>query len=191
MSLKENVDYIKNEIDTQEQFLFGFVKMERIFKKYKAAIYSIISLVVIVFIVSSISTYLDNQTKIKANQAYNILLENPSDTTALAILKDSNEELYNIIVFLNSKKDSTNIESLFLKELSEYAVALEKSDIEKLNSLTMNPDFILKEYVIFNKALIQTKNKEYKKAKKTLESIDQDSSISKLANSLRHFLITK
>ncbi|MBT3280632.1 MAG: hypothetical protein HOF69_05020 [Campylobacteraceae bacterium] len=191
MSLKENVDYIKNEIDTEEKFLEGFVKLERVFKKYKFLLISTVAVVLIAFIGNSVKNYLDNETKLKANAAYNTLQTNPNDTVALAILKDTNENLYNIVLFLNSKKETTNIDSLFLKELSEYAVAIEKSDMSKLNSLTMNQDFILKEYVIFNKALLETKNNEFEKAKKTLEAIGEDSTISKIVNSLRHYLITK
>ena len=32
MSLKENVDFIKKEINTEEEFLVGFVKLERLYK---------------------------------------------------------------------------------------------------------------------------------------------------------------
>ena len=80
---------------------------------------------------------------------------------------------------------------MFLKELSQYEIAIKKSDMNSLNSLAMNQDFILKEYALFNKALLETKNKEYKKAKVTLAMISKDSAVSKIANSLKHYLVTK
>ncbi len=33
MSLKENVDYVKDELNTEEKFLESFVKVERFYKK--------------------------------------------------------------------------------------------------------------------------------------------------------------
>ncbi len=35
MSLKENMDFVKEELNSEEKFLEGFVKLERFFKKYK------------------------------------------------------------------------------------------------------------------------------------------------------------
>jgi len=191
MSLKENVDFIKKEINTEEEFLVGFVKLERLYKKYKFLIILIVVLSIGGFIGIKINDYFNQQANIKANIAYDKLLKNPKDTKALAILKDTNIKLYNIIVFLNSNKETTNINSLFFNDLSEYIVALNKSDIIKLNSLTLNQNFILKEYAILNKAFLETKNKEYNKAKRTLKGISISSPVSKLANSLRHYLVTK
>jgi predicted negative regulator of RcsB-dependent stress response len=191
MSLKENVDFIKKEINTEEEFLVGFVKLERLYKKYKFLIILIVVLSIGGFIGIKINDYFNQQANIKANIAYDKLLKNPKDTKALAILKDTNIKLYNIIVFLNSNKETTNINSLFFKDLSEYIVALNNSDIIKLNSLTLNQNFILKEYAILNKAFLETKNKEYNKAKRTLKGISINSPVSKLANSLKHYLVTK
>jgi predicted negative regulator of RcsB-dependent stress response len=191
MSLKENVDFIKKEINTEEEFLVGFVKLERLYKKYKFLIILIVVLSVGGFIGIKINDYFNQQANIKANIAYDKLLKNPNDTKALAVLKDTNIKLYNIMVFLNSNKETTNINSLFFKDLSEYIVALNKSDITKLNSLTLKQNFILKEYAILNKAFLETQNKEYNKAKRTLKGISISSPVSKLANSLRHYLVTK
>jgi hypothetical protein len=191
MSLKENVDYVKNEINTEEKFLESFVRLEGVFKKYKFMIISIIAISIIAVAGSLIQNYIDNDTKLKANIAYNTLQENPNDSSALAILKETNKDLYDIVIFLNSKKENSNIEVMFLKELSQYEIAIKKSDMNSLNSLAMNQDFILKEYALFNKALLETKNKEYKKAKVTLAMISKDSAVSKIANSLKHYLVTK
>ncbi len=187
MSLKENVDYIKQEIGTEEKFLEGFVKFERIYKKYKFVI--IASTVSILLLVVGIYTknYFDNANKLKANEAYNKLIANPSDTVALAILKETNTKLYNIITL----KDGSKIETSFLGELAAYSKAIQESNIKNLDSLIMNPEFILKEYAIFNKALLQAKNGEYKASKETLNLIPKDSQVSKLSDSLKHYLITK
>ena len=38
MSIKDDVNYIKNELSSEEKFLESFVKTERFFKKYKKLI---------------------------------------------------------------------------------------------------------------------------------------------------------
>lgn len=190
MSLKDNVNYIKEEISTEEQFLEGFVKFERIYKKYKFIIISTIALVVIGVVGTSVKSYIDNDTKQKANAAYNKLLVDPSDTTSLAILKESNEKLYNIFMAMN-RKEGAKVDTPYLKELAQYINALEKSDMATLNSLTLNQEFILSEYALINKALVQTKEGKYKEAKETLKLVSKDSAAVQIADSLKHYLITK
>ncbi len=187
MSLKENVDYIKQEIGTEEKFLEGFVKFERIYKKYKFVIIS--SCVSIALLVVGVYTkdYLDNENKLKANEAYNKLLSDPANTVALATLKDTNIELYNIV----TSKGESKVQMPYLKELAAYSKAMEESNIKALDTLIMNPEFILKEYAIFNKALLQAKNGDYVSAKETLKLISKDSQVAKLSDSLKHYLITK
>jgi len=187
MSLKENVDYIKQEIGTEEKFLEGFVKFERIYKKYKFAI--IASSISIVLLVAGVYTkdYLDSANKLKANEAYNKLISDPTNTVALATLKDTNIKLYNIV----TSNSESKIEMSYLKELAQYSKAIEKSNVKALDSLIMNPEFILKEYAMFNKALLQAKNGDYKASKETLKLISKDSQVAKLSDSLKHYLITK
>ena len=55
----------------------------------------------------------------------------------------------------------------------------------------LNPNFLLKHYAIFQKALIQTINKNYTDAKETLRLIPDSSPVSQVANRLKHFLLTK
>ena len=55
----------------------------------------------------------------------------------------------------------------------------------------MQNDFLLKEFAIFNKALIQTQNGKFEDAKATLQLIPSDSQVSELVNVLKHYLVTK
>ena len=47
MSIKENVDYVKEELNSQEKFLESFVKGERFYKKYRTLIFASIAIIVI------------------------------------------------------------------------------------------------------------------------------------------------
>jgi len=72
-----------------------------------------------------------------------------------------------------------------------YNKAVKNDDVKALNKLIINPQFVLRDYAIFAKALIQVENKQYLKAKNTLKAISKNSSVETLSNMLKHFLLTK
>lgn len=190
MSIKENLDYIKEEMSTEEKFFESFFKLEKVWKKYKIVIIGGAALVILGFGGTNINEYLQTQTKIKANIAFNTLLENPQDASAAAVLKDANPKLFAILNHLTSKKNIvTNVQ--FIDEISAFNQALNKNDIDKLNKTLLGSRFLLKEYAMFQKALMQTLNKQYTDAKETLKLIPATSTTAQLANKLNHYLLTK
>jgi len=177
----------------EEKFLEGFIKFERFYKKNRSAIIGTVAVCLVLIIGISVKNYIDTTTKRKANEAFNIILKNPSDTTALNILKDTSQNLYSIALFLKSKKDGKlqEITLPLLKELSQYSIAIQDGNIDKLNSVIVKNDFVLREYSLFNKALLQTKKSDFVAAKETLKLISKDSQTAHVSNLLQHFLITK
>ncbi len=108
-------------------------------------------------------------------------------------LKQKDEKLYEIAQYLNAKDEgkTVQVDIKFLKEITEYEKALKEKNIEKLNEVSMQNDFLLKEFAIFNKALIQTQNGKYEECKATLKLIPADSKVNDLVNVLKHYLATK
>jgi len=192
MSIKDNVDYVKNEFTSEEKFIENFVKSERFFKKYKNFI---IAFFVILF-VGSIGYVIKNtiaeSNKLDSNIALNKYLET-KDENALKTLKDKNENLYNIALLLNAKKENKILEVNLpiLKELSKYQVAVENKDLNELNNLSVQNDFLLKEFAIFNKALILTNDGKFDEARSLLKQIPQTSKVNDLSNMLNHYLLSK
>jgi hypothetical protein len=193
MSIKENVDYVKTGLSSEEKFLESFVKSERFFKKYKTLIFGIIAAVIIGLIVISVKNILDESNKIEANIAFKKVLENSNDTQALATLKNKNEKLYDVARYLQAQKEgkSVDINLPMLKELSKYEDALANKNISELNNLSMQNDFLLKEFALFNKALFLTNEGKFDEAKTTLKSIPENSRAFELAKLLNHYLLTK
>ena len=193
MSLKENVNYVKDELNTEEKFLESFVKVERFYKKYKL----IIIVAFIIIIGGAIGLYtmksIQDANKIEANIAFSKVLENPKDTDAMNILKEKSTQLYQIAEYIQASKEgkTSDTQVKYLKELSTYQKALEEKDITKLNTVSMQNDFLLKEFAIFNKALILTNEGKYEDAKLALKLIPSDSKVNDLVNTLKHFLVTK
>ena len=193
MSIKENVDYVKTELSSEEKFLENFVKSERFFKKYKTLIFAFIVVVIIGFIGIFIKKEFDESNKFEANLAFNKVLENSGDTKALADLKDKNKDLYEIALYLQAKKDSKSVEINipFLKELSKYQNALINKSVSELDNVSMQNDFLLKDFAVFNKALILANEGKFQEAKTTLALISETSKAFELAKLLNHYLLTK
>lgn len=192
MSLKEDVGYIKNELSSEEKFIENFVKGERFFKKYKTLIIAVVVILIIGLIGFTVKKSIDNSNKHDANIALSQFLEN-GDEKALETLKNKNEKLYEVALFLQAKKDNkiASIELPLLKELVKFQTATASNNIEELNSLSMQNDFLLKEFALFNKALILVNKGKYEEAKKELSQISQTSKAYELATLLNHYLLTK
>jgi tetratricopeptide (TPR) repeat protein len=191
MSLKENVDYIKQEISNEEKFFESFFKVEKFWKKYKLIIIITIVGVLGYFISNGVMNYIEEQNDIKANIAYNKLLKNPQDTKSIDILKQTNKTLLDIAMYKNSKDNTTNTDVEYLKQIALFNKAIKNNDIKALDKLIVDQDFVLREYALFNKALILSNNKSYQKAKETLKLIPQSSNVKQISNLLEHYLLTK
>ena len=193
MSIKENNDYVKTELSSEEKFLENFVRSERFFKKYKTLILSFIIIVIVGFIGVFIKTKIDESNKFEANLAFNKVLENNNDAKALADLKAKNKDLYEIALYLQAKKEAKIIETNIplLKELSKYETALANKSITELDNVSMQSDFLLKDFAVFNKALFLANEGKFTEAKTTLALIPQTSKAFELAKLLNHYLLTK
>ncbi|MGB5919972.1 hypothetical protein [Arcobacter sp.] len=192
MSLKDNMDFVKEGLNSEEKFLESFVRVERIFKKYKLIIISAVVLIVLALVAMYLTSYFKEQNKIKANIVFQELLKNPNDEKALETLKGLNVNLYDIILYSqrDSKKD-ISINAKFFKELYAYEKAMKEQNANKLGDLSMENDFLLKEFAIFNKALILAENGKYKESKDALKLIPETSQVKDLVALLNHYLITK
>ena len=192
MSIKDDVNYIKNELSSEEKFLESFVKTERFFKKYKKLIVVLIISVIIGSIAFLVKTKLDEKNLYEANIALSNFLEN-GNQNSLNQLKEKNRDLYEIALYLDAKNEFKNadINLKYLKELLDFQVALLNSNQSELDLVSKKADFLLKDYAIFNQALILVNNQKYAEAREILGKISQDSRAFELATLLKHYLVTK
>ena len=189
MSLKEDVNYIKKEISAEESYMESIFKIEKIWKKYKTPIIGIVTVIIIAVIGFYVSAYFTKQNNIQANVAFNTLLKNPNDKEAIAVLKAKNPKLYEISQY--KLNDTKVIDAEFFTELALYTRAINEQNIDNLNTVTQKQNFILKDFALFNKALIQAKESKYIDAKETLKLIATKSEVSPMAKMLNHYLLTK
>jgi len=189
VSLKDDIEGVKKELSTEESFLESFLKVEKFYKKNKTAIIGGIIAVIIGVVGFYTYSYLQLQEKIKVNIAFNKVLENPNDEKALSELKTKSEKLYQIAQFM--QKNASKSDNEFLKQLSQYSDAIKKNSTMELSSISQNQNFLLKDFALLNKAIIEAKNGEYTKAKESLKLIPENSDAKVLVQMLQHYLITK
>ena len=96
LSLKQNIEMVKEELNSEEKFFEKAVMTERFVKKYKNIM--IASVVAVVVLVGANIAYTQNQkTKMKsANVALHSLQSNPLDVDARANLKSLSPDLYTV-----------------------------------------------------------------------------------------------
>lgn len=193
MSLKENVNYVKDELNTEEKFLEGFVKIERFYKKNKLIVIALVVIIIGAVIGIYVTKSIQSSNKLEANIAFNKVLENPKDLESMNILKEKNKQLFQIAEYIQAVKEgkTSDTQVKYLKDLVSYQKALETNNVEELNNLSMQNDFLLKEFAIFNRALILTNEGKFEDAKATLKLIPNDSKVNDLVNVLKHYLVTK
>ncbi len=193
MSIKDNINLVKDELNSEEKFLENFIKLERFYKKYKMVILSVIGLVFISIILYFSISYIKEDNNTKANIAFNKLMKSPKDLESIKILKEKNQKLYQIFQYLNAKEKNKDFDITlkYLKELSSYKKALNLQDINALSQISMKSNFLLKEFAIFNKALILTEQKKFNDAKLALKLIPKTSKVNDLAKMLNHYLLSK
>ncbi|MDF1881361.1 hypothetical protein JHD50_08615 [Sulfurimonas sp. MAG313] len=94
MSLKENIDMVKEELNQEEKLFESAVKTERFVKKYKTPLVSTLVAVVLVLVGKSAYDMNVQNSITSSNEAYLTLLESAEDTSAAKILKENNRALY-------------------------------------------------------------------------------------------------
>lgn len=156
-------------------------------------ILSVIGLVFISIILYFSISYIKEDNNTKANIAFNKLMKSPKDLESIKILKEKNQKLYQIFQYLNAKEKNKDFDITlkYLKELSSYKKALNLQDINALSQISMKSNFLLKEFAIFNKALILTEQKKFNDAKLALKLIPKTSKVNDLAKMLNHYLLSK
>ncbi len=189
MSLKEDLDGIKQEIGAEEQFLESVIKTERFYKKYKRQVQLGVAILVIAAIGYTSYGYIKQRNLRLSNIAYETLLTKPNDKEALNTLKDKNEALYNAYLFrvAVSKKDIVKLEELskdknemFLSDLSTYELAQIKNSKEVNSKL-------LKGFALLEEGFDLLKVGKISQAQLKFAQIDTNSPLYKIVKNLSHY----
>ncbi len=198
MSIKEDLKAVKEELNTEEQFLEGLIRAERFYKKYKKPIIAVVSIAVIIFIGFSIKTYIDEANLKAANEAYLKLIKNPNDTQAAEILKSKNINLYYAFKLQVASKNNdknileevkTNAKDKYISDLADYQLASLSKKSDKLDRyIDDSKAGLVKNFALLEDAYLLLKENKKDQAKIKLSSIEVDSPLKDVAKNLEHYI---
>ena len=195
MSLKENIDMVKEELNQEEKFFESAVKTERFIKKYKMPLISTIVAIIVVLVGNSIYQANLSSSITASNEAYLILQDNPQDEEAAKVLKENNSALYDGWKLQTALKahDEAALEALLqssskiVADLATYELSTLKKDKAALNEYALNQDAVLKELALLNEAVLLMKEGKTDEAQARLNMISEKSSLGKMVKSLQHY----
>lgn len=192
LSLRENIEMVRAELNSEEKFFEKAVMTERFVKKYKKIL--VTSLVVIVVAVAANLVYdANNSSKIEvANSALLKLQANPQDEVALLALQNNGNKLYELYSFAQAiaNKESTALEALsssktlLLADLSKYENA---KTIKDLESYAAKQDAIYKDLALVQSAVLLMGEDQIEKAHQKLKMVGLDSPMAEVASALLHY----
>jgi len=195
LSLKENMQALKIELNSEEKFFESAVITERFIKKYqKPMIASVVAVILVV--VGSIAYQMINDAKVeRANQALNTLLMNPADKNALKELASQDKslfELYSLSKALreNDLKALQTLQSASSPEVADiasYEHAVLSKDDKGLDSYSKKQGSLYQDLAVLELAVVSIQKGDAVGAHSSLLSIKEDSAIYPLAQMLSHY----
>jgi len=188
LGIKENLQAVKEEISTEEQFLEGMIKSERFFKRNKKYLLAILVVCVVGSIGYSIQTMMEIDRLKQSNEAYMTLLSDPNNAQALSLLKQKNEKLYTMyelqLALTTNDKDVltrlSNATDTVVSAIASYGLSqVDKQSVPK-GELFAGMVALQEGYALLKDAKIN-------EAKVKFAQIDINSPLKQVAQNLEHY----
>ncbi len=189
LSLSENINEIKKELSSDEQMLASAFKIEKLYKKHKIKLFTVIGLAIAYFGGNAIIESIEQSKRESANSALLALQKDAKDNKALQELKENNPALF---------------------ELFSYQQAIENSDTTTLQKLSSSKNTILADVSSYHLAVVEGKPTESKlyndlakvynasllikekkpiEAKEELELVSEESPLYNISKMIKHYTI--
>ena len=195
MSLKTDIEMVKEELTSEEKFFEKAVVTEKFVKKYKnVMIGSVVA--VVLFVAGSITHNVSEQNRIdSANIALSELQNNPTNSATLARLESLSPALHDVWVYSQAlvSKDNEKLESLtkseavLIADLASYELAQNANSLEKFNSYIASTDPMYLDLARVQSAVLLMNEKKIDQAHETLTQISLNSPLAKIAKVLMHY----
>ncbi|MCX6062264.1 MAG: hypothetical protein NT103_08465 [Campylobacterales bacterium] len=195
MNLKENMQALKDELNSEEKFFESAVRTERFVKKYqKPMIASVI--VLLLGLGGSVAYQMIHDAKVeRANTALNTLLMNPMDQNALKELSSQGGPLYELYSLSKALRDNDlktlqtlkGASSFEVADIASYESAVLSKDDKALDAYSKKQGSIYHELAVIELAVLSIQQGDSKAAHTSLALIKEDSAVYPLAQMLSHY----
>ena len=195
MSLKENLDMVKEELNSEEKMLENAIKAEKYYKKYKKPFFGLLAAIVIGVGANALYEKSVADKIAKSNELFHTLEQNPADKTTADELQALNPKLYAAWEFSEALKrgDTTLLETLATKDLpvlssiAAYEAAVQSKDLSKLESYSLEQKAIYRDLALVEAAYLLMKEKRVDDAHQKLMMISSESPLYKISQVLMHY----
>ncbi len=190
MNIKENANYVKNELGSDEKLLESVLKFETFYNKHKIKIFAAIAAIALFFISTvALEVWQDHKNE-KANEALLKLAANPADKDALAVLQENNQPLYELYSYQKASQ-AKDIKQLQELSKSENKLVADLSAYE-VGALSQKPtdSVYYQDMATIQKVYAAINNKDIATAKKLLDTIDEESPLASVARLYKHYTIS-
>ncbi|KIM07115.1 MAG: hypothetical protein KU29_07530 [Sulfurovum sp. FS06-10] len=189
MSIQDTLNEAKKELSSDEQILVSAFKLEKLYKKHKIKLFSIIAIVALYFGGTAIMNSIQHQKLVVANSAYLTLLKDANNTQALADLQSNNPKLFELYTY---QKAMNNLDTTALKELAssknEIIADLSAYDLAIIEGKPAKSEY-LEDVALVNNAYLLIKEGKMKEAKEQLDMINEESPVFNIAKIIKHYTI--
>ncbi|MBN1838493.1 MAG: hypothetical protein JW802_00445 [Campylobacterales bacterium] len=189
MGLKENIQVVKQEISTEEQFLEGMIKSERFFKRNKKYIFSTVALIVLGVSGYTIDTLMTEQRLKASNEAYTMLLKDANNTSAQETLKQKNPKLYMMFLFETAllKGDVEALKEVALSKENPIVADVAAYQLSQLDLNSTVKGELMSGMVLLQEGYALLKEKKVDEARLKFAQIDANSPLKQIAKNLEHY----
>ena len=189
MSISETMNEAKKELSSDEQMLISAFKLEKLYKKHKIKIYSVLTIATLYLIGTAIMDSIEQHKLEVANSAYLTLEKEPKNKEALDELKSNNPSLFALRTYQKAIK---NLDKKALKDLStnsnKIIADLSSYHLAVLENKIADSELYEGFEQVYNASLF-IKEKKIEDAKNELDSISEDSPVYNISKMIKHYTI--
>ncbi|MBA1432530.1 MAG: hypothetical protein FAF04_02785 [Epsilonproteobacteria bacterium] len=195
MSLKENIEMVKDELNSEEKFFEKAVMTERFVKKYKKPLIGFVAAIILV-VAADLGYEASEQNRIEsANKTLEQLQKNPADKLALDRLASLSPALHDVWIYSQAiaQKNAEDLQklknskALLVNDIAVYEAAQYKEDLAALQEYSKKQNAIYKDLGAVMSAVILMNEGKIDEAHDSLEMIGVDSPLAQVASALMHY----
>jgi len=191
VSIKDDLNAVKEELNAQEEMLKNVIHIERFYKKYKGYIIGASVIVVVGFFGWVAKNQIAANTLTQTNVILYQLKSDKNNQTLLSELELKNPKLYHFYMLQEMIKDKKYDEATahaktldpFIQDMVAYQVASASQNIQTLNHYSGDLD----ELALLESGYLSLKENNFEEAKKTLSKLAITSPLNGYAQALLHY----
>jgi hypothetical protein len=195
VSIKENIDMIKDELNAEEKMFENSVKAERFIGKYRNMIIGGVSAIVVLVVANALYNNYTNSQIDRSNELFVSIEANPSDTKAKSELQKINSDLYDVLELSQALKvsDVKTLESLknskavAVSEFAKYQLSVMNKNQIAIDQYTLNQNAIYKDMALVQSAYLLMQSNRTDEAHQKLKMINMNSSLYQMAQVMMHY----